>query len=52
LRSPAAAWKLEANHERTLTLPSEAAAIATPGGFVRIDPGLYADWPYGARPAW
>nr|WP_294516256.1 right-handed parallel beta-helix repeat-containing protein [uncultured Rhodopila sp.] len=34
---------LEVGADRTLTVPSEAAAIAKAGDFIRIDPGVYAD---------
>lgn len=40
---PAAARILEVGAGRDLTLPSQAAAIAVRGDFVRIDPGIYAD---------
>ena len=34
---------LEVGPSHALTLPSQAAAVAANGDFVRIDPGLYAD---------
>ncbi len=40
---PATGRILEVGAERALTLPSEAAAIAATGDFIRIDPGIYAD---------
>jgi hypothetical protein len=40
---PASARVLEVGSGRALTLPSQAAAIAVSGDFVRIDPGVYAD---------
>nr|WP_294553491.1 hypothetical protein [uncultured Rhodopila sp.] len=40
---PAAARVLEVGSGRALTLPSQAAALAVSGDFVRIDPGIYAD---------
>ena len=40
---PAAARILEVGLTRALTQPSQAAALADSGDFVRIDPGIYAD---------